>query len=83
MVLPGMRRGPGRRRAGAIAELEQPGPFIQSSNWGYGFLPSVYQGIPCWNPGDPVLNLAEPGKTSFASSCLLARRLVERGVRFV
>jgi uncharacterized protein (DUF1501 family) len=26
---------------------------------------------------------AEPGKTSFASSCLLARRLVERGVRFV
>ena len=26
---------------------------------------------------------AEPGKPSFASSCLLARRLVERGVRFV
>jgi hypothetical protein len=26
---------------------------------------------------------AEPGKTSFANSCLLARRLVERGVRFV
>src|SRR5439155_4748129 len=26
---------------------------------------------------------AEPGKASFASSCLLARRLVERGVRFV
>lgn len=26
---------------------------------------------------------AEPGKTSFASSCLLARRLIERGVRFV
>jgi hypothetical protein len=26
---------------------------------------------------------AEPGKTSFASACLLARRLVERGVRFV
>lgn len=32
-----------------------------------------------------VLDLygAEPGKNSFASSCLLARRLVERGVRFV
>jgi hypothetical protein len=32
-----------------------------------------------------VLDLygAEPGKTSFASSCLLARRLIERGVRFV
>ena len=26
---------------------------------------------------------AEPGKTTFASSCLLARRLIERGVRFV
>lgn len=26
---------------------------------------------------------AEPGKSSFASHCLLARRLVERGVRFV
>jgi uncharacterized protein (DUF1501 family) len=26
---------------------------------------------------------AEPGKGSFATSCLLARRLVERGVRFV
>jgi hypothetical protein len=26
---------------------------------------------------------AEPGKPSFAASCLLARRLVERGVRFV
>ncbi len=26
---------------------------------------------------------AEPGKASFANSCLLARRLIERGVRFV
>jgi hypothetical protein len=26
---------------------------------------------------------AEPGKNSFANNCLLARRLVERGVRFV
>ncbi len=26
---------------------------------------------------------AQPGKTSFANNCLLARRLVERGVRFV
>jgi hypothetical protein len=123
-----------------------------SSNWGCGFLPSVYQGVAFRNTGDPVLYLsnppgfdvqtqresleaiqrlnalrlrlvgdpeiatrissfemayrmqasapelmdisrepketlelygAEPGKTSFASSCLLARRLVERGVRFV
>src|SRR5262249_20797227 len=26
---------------------------------------------------------AEPGKTSFANNCLLARRLAERGVRFI
>jgi uncharacterized protein (DUF1501 family) len=26
---------------------------------------------------------AEPGKSSYANSCLLARRLIERGVRFV
>jgi hypothetical protein len=33
----------------------------------------------------PMLELygAEPGKSSFANNCLLARRLVERGVRFV
>ena len=123
-----------------------------ASNWGAGFLPSLYQGVLFRNTGDPVLYLsnppgvdrrvqrdsldtlrqlneerldvmgdpeiatrinsfemayrmqssapdlmdlsreprsvldmygAEPGKTSFASSCLLARRLVERGVRFV
>lgn len=37
--------------------------------------------------GEPrhILELygAEPGKASFANNCLLARRLVERGVRFV
>ncbi len=123
-----------------------------SSNWGAGFLPSVYQGTLFRSVGDPVLYLsnpkgvdaemqkdtldavnklnkkhldlvgdpeiatrinsfemayrmqssapelmdiskepkamldlygAEPGKSSFANSCLLARRLVERGVRFV
>jgi hypothetical protein len=33
----------------------------------------------------PILDLygAEPGKPSFANNCLLARRLIERGVRFV
>ena len=123
-----------------------------ASNWGCGFLPSVYQGVPFRNTGDPVLYLsnpkgidtqaqrdsfdairrlnemhfgqvgdpeintrinsfemayrmqssapelmdltrepryildmygAEPGKASYAASCLLARRLLERGVRFV
>ncbi len=128
------------------------GPSGGSSNWGAGFLPSVYQGVLFRSVGDPVLYLsnpggvdqqiqrdsldaikrlnqkhldivgdpeiatrinsfelayrmqliapelmdvsrepkhildlygAEPGKGSFANACLLARRLVERGVRFV
>jgi hypothetical protein len=128
------------------------GPSGGNSNWGSGFLPTVYQGVQFRGSGDPVLYLsnpagvdkdvqrdsldairslnqrrldeagdpeiatrinsfemafrmqtsapelmdlsrepravldmygAEPGKPSFANSCLLARRLVERGVRFV
>ncbi len=130
----------------------QKGTSGGSSNWGAGFLPSVYQGTPFRNVGDPVLYLsnpkgvdaemqrdtidavsklnkkhldvvgdpeiatrinsfemayrmqtsapdlmdlskeskatlemygAEPGKSSYANSCLLARRMIERGVRFV
>jgi hypothetical protein len=128
------------------------GPSGGNSNWGSGFLPTMYQGVQFRGAGDPVLYLsnprgvdsdvqrdsldainrlnrrhldavgdpeiatrinsyemayrmqatapevmdiarepkhvlemygAEPGKPSFANSCLLARRLVERGVRFV
>jgi hypothetical protein len=128
------------------------GPSGGNSNWGCGFLPTVYQGVQFRTSGDPVLYLsnprgiddslqresldsvnalnkrhfervgdpeiitrinsfemayrmqasapetidisrepehilklygAEPGKPSFAATCLLARRLVERGVRFV
>jgi hypothetical protein len=123
-----------------------------NSNFGSGFLPTVYQGVQFRTSGDPVLYLAnprgidrdlerdslaavteldqitlekvgdpeiatrissyemafrmqqsapdvmavadepkhilemygaEPGKPSFANTCLLARRLLERGVRFV
>ena len=35
------------------------------------------------SPETLVLYGAEPGKASYANNCLLARRLVERGVRFV
>jgi hypothetical protein len=128
------------------------GPSGGNSNWGSGFLPTMYQGVQFRVGGDPVLYLsnprgvdnsvqrdsleainrlnrkhldvvgdpeiatrinsyemayrmqatapdvmdiarepkrildmygAEPGKPTFANSCLLARRLVERGVRFV
>jgi hypothetical protein len=128
------------------------GPSGGNSNFGSGFLPTVYGGVPFRGGGDPVLYLsnprgvdaavqrdtldtvralnqqrldlvgdpeiasrinsfemayrmqssapelmnlaneskatlqmygAEPGKASFANNCLLARRLLERGVRFV
>jgi hypothetical protein len=127
-------------------------PYAGKSDWGSGFLPSVYQGVQCRSGGDPVLYLtdpkgmnrsvrrmtldamrdlnqiqekdlgspetvtriaqyemafrmqtvvpevmdisreskstlalygAEPGAASFGNNCLLARRLVEKGVRFV
>ena len=128
------------------------GPRGGSPNWGSGFLPTTFQGVPFRNQGQPILNLAnpqginqdrqqqfieavndfnrirleeigdpeiatriasyemafrmqtsapelmsisqetpetlalygaEPGAPSFANNCLLARRLVQRGVRFV
>jgi hypothetical protein len=128
------------------------GPRGGAVNWGSGFLPSAYQGVPLRSGGEPILNLASPsgissdrqgrtieaintlnqeridltadpeiaarihsyevafrmqtsapelidleqetadtlrmygatpGVPSFASNCILARRLVERGVRFV
>ncbi len=128
------------------------GPRGGAPNWGSGFLPTTYQGVPLRNSAAPILNLenppgisaarqfefvqatndlnrlhlldtqdpeiatriaayemayrmqtsapelmdigqesqqtldmygAVPGKASFANNCLLARRLVQRGVRFV
>ena len=128
------------------------GPRGGAVNWGTGFLPTTYQGVPLRGNGDPILNLSTPegisaskqrqtidairdlnlqravetgdaeihtriaayemasrmqasapelidlskeneatlklygierDTPSFARNCLLARRLVERGVRFV
>jgi hypothetical protein len=128
------------------------GPRGGAVNWGSGFLPTSYQGVPFRPGAEPILDLAsppgispgrqrrsldairdlnrdrlaatgdpeiatriasyemayrmqtsapelidvagesratldlygaEPGQPSFATNCLLARRLVERGVRFV
>jgi hypothetical protein len=128
------------------------GPRGGAPNWGSGFLPTAFQGVPFRTSGEPILSLnnppgitsqrqrhtldairdlnqlrldatgdaeiatriasyemayrmqssapelmdidgetaetlamygAEPGKVSFANNCLLARRLVERGTRFV
>lgn len=130
----------------------QKGTSGGASNWGCGFLPTAYQGVPFRGQGEPVLFLsnpsgidrelqrdtldaikhlnerhlgkvgdpeiatrinsfelayrmqgvapevmdisresketlemygAEPGKSSYANACLLSRRLIEKGVRFV
>jgi hypothetical protein len=135
-----------------VLQSGKKGPSGGNSNWGSGFLPTAYQGVPFRGAGDPVLYLsnppgvdektqrdsldavnllnrlrldavgdpeiatrinsfemayrmqsrapelmdlsretkatlqmygAEPGKPSFANNCLLTRRLLERGVRFV
>jgi hypothetical protein len=138
---------------GFVVLLSGPrGPRGGALNWGSGFLPTGYQGVPFRTTGEPILNLtspqgitpirqkqaldairdlnsarladtgdpeiatrissyemayrmqtsapelielsgetkqtlamygAVPGKPSFANNCLLARRLVERGVRFI
>jgi hypothetical protein len=142
-----------RQLPGFVVLLSGPrGPRGGALNWGSGFLPTSYQGVPFRTSGEPILNLtnpkgitparqkqaldalrdlnaarltdtgdqeiaarissyelayrmqtsapelieisgetkqtlamygAEPGKPSFANNCLLARRLVERGVRFI
>src|SRR6185436_15581858 len=36
------------------------GPSGGNSNWGCGFLPTVYQGVPFRSQGDPVLFLSNP-----------------------
>ncbi|MCB1226986.1 MAG: DUF1501 domain-containing protein [Verrucomicrobiales bacterium] len=135
-----------------VMQSGQKGPSGGLSNFGCGFLPTVYQGVPFRSSGDPVLFLsnpqgvddatqrasldalkrlneerlgvvgdpeiasrinsfelayrmqhtapeimdlstepqhvldlygAKPGEPSFANNCLLARRLIEKGVRFV
>ncbi|HEV8542161.1 MAG TPA: DUF1501 domain-containing protein, partial [Verrucomicrobiae bacterium] len=138
---------------GFVVLLSGPrGPRGGAVNWGSGFLPTTYQGVPFRGGGDPILDLSSPRgitsvkqrqtidairdlnlarlvetgdpeistriaayemayrmqssapelidlsgeseatlrlygiekeKPSFARNCLLARRLVERGVRFV
>ena len=135
-----------------VMQSGQKGPSGGLSNFGCGFLPTVYQGVPFRSSGEPVLFLsnpkgiddatqrdtldvlkqlneerlgtvgdpeiasrinsfelayrmqhtapelmdiskepkhildmygAKPGESSFANNCVLARRLIESGVRFV
>ena len=58
---------------------------IQSYEMAYRMQTSVPELMDLKKESKDMLDLygAEPGKSSFANNCLLARRLVERGVRFV
>lgn len=58
---------------------------IQSYEMAYRMQSSVPELMDLKKESKDVLESygAEPGKSSFANNCLLARRLVERGVRFV
>jgi hypothetical protein len=58
---------------------------ISSYEMAYRMQTSAPELIDLSGESKPTLEMygAEPGKVSFANNCLLARRLVERGVRFV
>jgi len=58
---------------------------IRAYETAYRMQTSAPELIDLGSESDATLRLygAEPGKPSFANNCLLARRLVERGVRFV
>ena len=50
------------------------GPRGGAVNWGSGFLPSAYQGVPLRSGGDPILNLATPPGISRHASTGRSRR---------
>ena len=50
------------------------GPSGGNSNWGSGFLPTVYQGVPFRTGGDPVLYLSNPRGVDARHPARLARR---------
>jgi hypothetical protein len=70
-----------------FAEVQDPeiATRINSFELAYRMQSSAPEAIDLRREDAATLELygAEPGKRSFANNCLLARRLVERGVRFV
>jgi hypothetical protein len=70
-----------------LAEMGDPeiATRINSFEMAYRMQASAPEAIDISREPKHILELygAEPGKPSFANTCLLARRLVERGVRFV
>ena len=49
-------------------------PAAATRNWGSGFLPTVYQGVPFRSSGDPVLYLSNPPGVDATTAARLARR---------
>ena len=45
-----------------VSQSGKKGPSGGNSNWGSGFLPTVYQGVLFRSSGDPVLYLVEPAR---------------------
>lgn len=70
-----------------LAEVGDPeiATRIQAFEMAYRMQSSAPEAIDIGSESPATLAMygAEPGKSSFANTCLLARRLVERGVRFV
>ena len=60
-------------------------PASPPTRWRFGCSRSVPELMDISSEPAPIHEMygTEPGKASFANNCLLARRLVERGVRFV
>jgi hypothetical protein len=92
---PGLSAGTQRRALDAIGELNKTrladtgdpeiATRIASYEMAYRMQSSAPELIDISQEDQKTLKMygAEPGKASFANNCLLARRLVERGVRFV
>ena len=92
---PGMDRAGRRRTLDALRELNEleygrhldPETVtrIRQYELAYRMQIAVPEVMDVAKEARPVLESygADPGKSSFANNCLLARRLVERGVRFV
>ncbi len=56
-----------------VLQSGSKGPSGGSSNWGCGFLPTVYQGVPLRSVGDPVLYLSNPAGIDAAMHARFAR----------
>ena len=57
-----------------VLSTGQKGTSGGAGNWGSGFLPTVYQGVPFRSQGDPILYLSNPRRRRRDDAARLARR---------